>query len=106
MMGARERLLARLQDPPTIDELDDLGGTNAFRLKRDFKAVFGKSIRAFVLAQRHEVARTILLDTRLSIKEIAARAGYSHVAHFSVAFKRHHGASPSALRGRRRDEGD
>jgi AraC-like DNA-binding protein len=101
MMEARDRLLAQLQDPPTIDELAHVVGTNAFRLKRDFKAVFGSSIRAFVLAQRHELAGALLLDTRLSIKEIAARIGYSDVAHFSIAFKRHQGVSPSVLRGRR-----
>jgi AraC-like DNA-binding protein len=106
MMDARDRLLAQIQDWPTIDELARLVGTNAFRLKRDFKAVFGKSIRAFVLAQRHELARTLLLDTRSSIKEIAAQVGYSDVAHFSIAFKRHHGVSPSILRGRPRRERD
>src|SRR5262245_18037171 len=104
MMDARDRLLAQLQDPPTIDELAHVVGTNAFRLKRDFKAVFGRSIRAFVLAQRHEIARDLLLDTRLSIKEIAACIGYSDVAHFSIAFKRHQGVSPSVLRGHRRQE--
>src|SRR5262249_19181973 len=77
MMGAGDRLLAQLKDPPTIDELAHLVGTNAFRLKRDFKAMFGRGIRAFVLAQRHEMARALLLDTRLSIKDIAARIGYS-----------------------------
>jgi hypothetical protein len=30
MMGARDRLLAQLQDPPTIDELAHVVGTNAF----------------------------------------------------------------------------
>src|SRR5262245_30118564 len=106
MMGARDRLLAQLQDPPTIDDLAHVVGTNAFRLKRDFKAVFGRSIRAFLLAQRHEIARTLLLDTRLSIKEIAGRIGYSDVAHFSIAFKRHQGVPPSVLRGHRRQELD
>jgi AraC-like DNA-binding protein len=106
MMDARDRLLAQLQNPPTIDELAHVVGTNAFRLKRDFKAMFGRSIRAFVLAQRHEIARTLLLDTGLSIKEIAARIGYSDVAHFSIAFKRHQGVSPSVLRGHRRQERD
>jgi AraC-like DNA-binding protein len=106
MMNARDRMLAQLQDPPTIDELAHVLGTNAFRLKRDFKAVFGESIRPFVLARRHEIARTLLLDTRLSIKEIPARIGYSDVAHFSIAFKRHQGVSPSVLRGRRRQEPD
>jgi AraC-like DNA-binding protein len=101
-MEARDRLLAQLEDPPSLDELANAVGTNVFRLKRDFKAVFGKSVRAFVLAQRHEMARNLLLDTRLLIKEIAARVGYSDVAHFSIAFKRHHGVSPSLVRTGRR----
>jgi AraC-like DNA-binding protein len=100
MMEARDRVLARFDDPPTIAALARQVGTNAFRLKRDFKAVFGQSVRAFVLSYRLDTARALLLDTRRTIKEIAAEVGYSHIAHFSTAFKRHHGIAPSVLRER------
>ncbi|WP_234945167.1 helix-turn-helix transcriptional regulator [Anaeromyxobacter sp. Fw109-5] len=64
--------------------------------------MFGEGVGAFVLGRRLEVARALLLDSDKPIKAIAADVGYSHVAHFSVAFKRRYGVPPSALRPRRR----
>jgi AraC-like DNA-binding protein len=100
VMEARDRLLARFDDPPTIAQLAREVGTNTFNLKRDFKAVFGLGVRAFVLGHRLDRARAQLLDTRGSVKEIAAAVGYSDVAHFSAAFRRRFGFPPSTLRRR------
>lgn len=43
----------------------------------------------------------LLIDTDLSLVEIAARCGFRHPEYLSVAFKRHYGVSPSQWRGRR-----
>jgi AraC family transcriptional activator of pyochelin receptor len=102
VMEARDRLLGRLADPPTIPELARAVGTNAFRLKRDFKAVLGESVGAFVVSRRLEHARALILESARPIKAIAADAGYSDVAHFSNAFKRRYGVPPSDLRPSRR----
>ena len=46
-------------------------------------------------------AKKLLLDSQLSIKEIAARVGYPDPFHFSKSFKNAVGMSPAQYRGRR-----
>ena len=98
MLEARARLLASMRTPPTLSELARQVGTNEFRLKRDFKTLFGEPVHAFLLRRRLDHARTLLLDRDRSVKEIAAEVGYAHVSHFSAAFRRRFGVPPTALR--------
>lgn len=98
MVEARDRVLARMDDPPTLPELAHQVGTNEFVLKRDFKAVFGTTVYGLLLDYKLEHARTQLLDTDRPIGEIAGEVGYSHPSHFSTAFKKKYGVSPSAMR--------
>jgi AraC-like DNA-binding protein len=98
MTEARERLLARMATPPTLDQIARAVGTNEYKLKRHFKAVFGESVHAFLLRRRLEHAKNLLLETERAIKDIAAEVGYLHVAHFSAAFRHKYGVPPTALR--------
>lgn len=99
---ARAILIARSVDPPTLVELASEVGTNETTLKRNFKLVFGQPPYAFVLAHRLGVARSMLADTDLSIKEIASAIGYAHASHFSTAFRRQFGITPWQHRRRGR----
>jgi AraC-like DNA-binding protein len=45
-------------------------------------------------------ARLLIERTFLSVKEVMGLVGYSDPSHFSRDFRRFHGVSPSALRGR------
>ena len=98
MIEARDRVLARMDDPPTLAELAHQVGTNEFALKRDFKAVFGTTVYGLLLAHKLEYARLLLLETVWPIGEVAREVGYSHGSHFSTAFKKKYGVSPSSLR--------
>lgn len=60
---------------------------------------------ALVEEARRAAAERHLGDRRLSVSEIAYLLGYSEPAAFHRAFKRWHGVSPQAYRGRR-SEGD
>ncbi|HET6567961.1 MAG TPA: AraC family transcriptional regulator [Rhodothermales bacterium] len=98
MYEARQVLLRRMADPPCLPELARLVGTNEFKLKRDFKAVFGKTVYDLLLEHRMEHARALLLDTDRLVADIAEEVGYAHGSHFSTAFKRVFGISPNQLR--------
>jgi AraC-like DNA-binding protein len=102
MVEARDRLLTTIADPPTLQELARAVGTNEFKLKRDFKAVFHRSVYAFVLDRRLERAHALLVETDRPIKEIAQEAGYAHLSHFSTAFRKRYGLPPSRVRTPRR----
>jgi AraC-like DNA-binding protein len=98
MLEARDRLIASMRTPPTLPVLARMVGTNEFRLKRDFKIMFGEPVHAFLLRRRLEHARAQLLDRDRSVKEIAAEIGYAHVSHFSAAFRKRFGVPPTAMR--------
>ena len=96
--AARAILLSRVEDPPSLAELTRLVGTNEFKLKKGFREVFGTSAYALLLDHKLETARRLLLDTGMSIAEVAYRVGYSHPAHLTNAFRKKYGIRPSDLR--------
>jgi AraC-like DNA-binding protein len=98
MLDARAHLLANMRTPPTLAAVARVLGTNEFRLKRDFKLLFGEPVHAFLLRRRLEHARVLLRDRDRSVKEIAAEVGYAHVGHFSAAFRKRFGVPPTAMR--------
>ncbi len=63
-------------------------------LAQRFKAETGEPISSYIENHRIEHSKVLLLQNRLSITEIAARAGYQDPAYFSRAFKRCTGLSP------------
>lgn len=94
---ARDLLIQRYVDPPTIPELARLCSTNDFRLKRAFKKRFGTTIHNYVKRLRLEAANRLLRDGDLSVGKVAASVGYRHKGHFSRLFYQHYGIYPSAV---------
>ncbi|MDR8391384.1 AraC family transcriptional regulator [Aliifodinibius sp. S!AR15-10] len=94
----QEILVERLEDPPTLAELARFVGTNEYKLKRDFKEEFGTTPYAYHLQHKLERARSYILDTDLTIAEIAYKVGYSDPAHLTHAFRKQFGIPPSDLR--------
>ena len=71
---------------------------NECKLKKGFKELFGTTVFAYLRQLRMEFAGTLLADSSKSIEDISEMLGYEHPQHFSTAFKRHHGSSPSTFR--------
>ncbi|MBY0279468.1 helix-turn-helix transcriptional regulator, partial [Candidatus Binatia bacterium] len=61
-----------------------------------------QSFRALVERTRRELAYRLVLHERIALGEVASRTGFADQAAFGKAFRRWFGASPSALRARRR----
>ncbi len=94
---ARDLLIRRYADPPTIPELARLCSTNDFRLKRAFKKRYGTTIHNYVKRLRLEAANRLLRDGDLSVGEVAASVGYRHQGYFSRLFYQHYGIYPAAV---------
>lgn len=92
---SREMLTARLDDPPSLQELADTVGGSRFVLLRRFQRVTGLPPHAFVVRLRVERARW-LLARGVDIAEAAHAVGFADQSHFSRAFKRVIGLSPGA----------
>src|SRR5690606_31825857 len=88
---AREILMNRISNPPTLAELSRLVGSNEFILKRGFKDIFGTSPYALHLQHKLALAKSYILDTALTIAEIAYQVAYSDTVHYSKAFRQRYG---------------
>ncbi|MCA9897620.1 MAG: AraC family transcriptional regulator [Ardenticatenaceae bacterium] len=89
---------ARLDAPPSLDEVAAVAAFSPYHFHRLFTAYTGESLSAFVRRLRLERAANRLRQTFDAITEIALDAGYETPANFSKAFKQQFGQSPSAYR--------
>jgi AraC family transcriptional regulator, transcriptional activator of the genes for pyochelin and ferripyochelin receptors len=98
LMHAREYIIGNLESPPSLSELARIIGMNEYKLKRGFKETFGNTVFGYLSDARLEIAKNNLLETSKPVTEIAFELGYSSVQHFSSAFSKKFGLSPSKLR--------
>lgn len=63
-----------------------------------FTREYGQTIFSFITDHRLNEAHVAMREGALPIKAISARLGYSHVNHFTVAFKKKFGYPPGSLR--------
>jgi AraC-like DNA-binding protein len=93
-----DRLLACEGKFPTLDDLAKLYGRSAKLLNDEFCVEFGQSIYSFFTDYRLSQAHAVLQNSKISIKQLAAKLGYRHVSNFTIAFKRKFGYSPGSVR--------
>lgn len=93
-----EKLLNSLDKRITIEELSKEYLINPTTLKEMFKAVYGKSIAAHMKEHRMKEAANMLLNTDLSIAQIALAVGYNSQSKFSIAFKEFYSVLPREYR--------
>lgn len=98
MHQAREILINQTGDQLSLRTLAHMVGTNEFNLKRDFKAVFGKTVYAYLNEHKMEQAKAMLVDKGITVGEIAKKMGYKHATHFTTAFKKYFGFLPNKIR--------
>lgn len=67
------------------------------QLYRKLTALTGQTLGDFVKNHRLDRAREMLLRHEGSVKEVAARTGFSNAKHFSTVFRERFGVPPSAV---------
>lgn len=85
---------------PAVGELADLCGISPRHLHRQFLALTGKSVSAYIDACRVEQAKHLLAEPELPVKQVARQCGFDHANSFSRAFRRATGLSPREFRQR------
>jgi AraC-like DNA-binding protein len=93
-------LLASAGRPPSVVELANQVGLSPNYLSNLFHRETGQTIRRFIESQRMESACRQLANPERSGKQIAYDLGFADARHFSHAFRRATGASPTAYRRR------
>jgi AraC family transcriptional regulator len=89
---------SRIAEPLRLQEVARRAGYSSFHFERMFRSVTGLSAGAFQTALRLEAAKTLLLDTEMSVTQICMEIGYESVGSFTSRFTRSVGASPNAFR--------
>ncbi len=102
LQHARDLLLQDPACPPSIAELAQACGLNAFKLKTGFKALFGLPLHAYHQQERMRLAWSLLSSGQMSVSEAGAHVGYSNMSHFGAAFRRVYAILPSELTRARR----
>lgn len=82
----------------TIEQLSLVFEISTTSLKKYFREVYGTSIYAYLRTYRLQVAQKMLLETKLSVTEVANKIGYENPNKFTSAFKEIYGASPTEFR--------
>lgn len=81
-----------------LDVLAKVAGMSKYHFSRLFKETVGVPPYRYVVQQRVEAARDLLLRTDLSVAQIALKTGFSSQSHLSTAFREHIGATPISFR--------
>lgn len=86
----------------TVEKLAGLTFLSPSRFQHLFKNIIGVSPMNYVIDFRMRKAQELLLETNLSIAEVAEKAGYEDQFHFSKLFKRFCHWNPLKYRQNRR----
>ena len=82
----------------TLKQLASAVGTSSASLHRLFQVHLKTSPMHYLIDLKMKVAKSLLLNTKYQIQEIANRTGYSNPLYFSSEFTKHVGISPRNYR--------
>jgi LacI family transcriptional regulator len=68
------------------------------QLERRFRLSLGRSILDEILRNRLDRARQLLIETELTLPQIATASGFSSASYFNVVFRKAFGNTPGAFR--------
>lgn len=91
-------LHSHYQQKLTLPALAETFHTNRTTLTQQFRQATGTSIRAYLTQLRLRLSTSMLMDTSLSIEEIARRVGFKDMTHFGRTFRKHFDCTPSEYR--------
>ncbi len=91
---AKEIMISRMAEPPTLSELAEEIGLSLKKLKEGFKQLYGDSVFSFLFDYKMEYARKMLETGQHNVNEVGLKVGYSTSSHFIAAFKKKYGTTP------------
>ena len=95
---AKEILSKNLDAPPSLTELSRQIGLNTFKLKKDFKELFGVPVFKYLQNERMIRAHELIRSNRATVQEAAWHVGYDSLSSFSNAFTKKFGFRPSEVK--------
>jgi AraC family transcriptional regulator len=94
----RDYIDRHIAGPVLVADLSALIRRSEAHFSRCFRQTFGEAPHAFVVRRRLELATQCMLETRMTLSEIASRCGFADQAHLSKRFREATGQTPAAWR--------
>ena len=101
---AEKILVQDLRDPPGVAELARRVGLNKNKLQDGFRHLYGTTVNRYLRDVRMMEAKTLLMEDKRQIAEIADMVGYGNSSQFARRFKEKFGMLPSSFVRTIRDE--
>lgn len=100
LIQAAELMETNIEEPLSLDDVADKVGVSRRQIERLFRRHLGMVPSKYYLEARLNRARALLLQTDLSIMEVAVACGFESPPHFSRCYRGQFGCAPSAERQR------
>ena len=91
---AKEIVITRMAEPPSLQDLSEEIGLSLKKLKEGFKQIYGDSVYSFLFDYKMEYSRKMLESGKHNVNEVGLKVGYSTSSHFIAAFKKKYSTTP------------
>ncbi len=91
---AKEIIISRMAEPPSLQELSTEISLSLKKLKEGFKQIYGDTVYSFLFDYKMEHSRRLLESNQFNVNEVGLKVGYSTSSHFIAAFKKKFGTTP------------
>lgn len=81
----------------TIEDIAHFTGRSLSTFKRDFAKVSDLSPQRWLIERRLKAAMNMITNEQQKISDVYLEVGFKNLSHFSSAFKKHFGYSPSKI---------
>lgn len=98
IMYVEKLITENLKALPKTETIASEVNMSVSSLLRQFKLAFGKSIYEYYIEKKMDLAKKMLLENNLSVKETATILGYNQSSAFIEGFTKYHGYSPGRLK--------
>ena len=98
LQEAKEILTRNIDTPPSLTDLSKQIGLNTFKLKKNFKELFGVPVFKYLQNERLNTAHDLIRNQKVTIQEAAWHVGYDSLSSFSNAFTKKFGFRPSEIK--------
>ena len=99
LVGIIEEMEQNLEEPLSPSVLAKQAGLSTRQLERLFRRYLDRSPKRYYLELRLKKARSLLLQTDMSVINVALACGFSSPSHFSKCYRAFYGRTPYRERG-------
>ena len=81
----------------SLGRMASMSGRSLSTFHRDFKSIYNQSPHKWIMQQRLQLARKMMVQSGKKASEVYLEVGFEDLAHFSKRFKSQYGVNPSEV---------